>query len=108
MSLLLPLDDNGHPMPVLGFAHRGTQKLAVGGASVRAPATLSDDIKVVTLIATGPCRFEIGGGDVTADLVASPVLYPGIYVDVPLQRSEQHIAFIAEAEDCVAYVIGRR
>lgn len=107
MSLLLPVDDNGNPMQVLGFARAGTQKLTVADSSVRTSIALSDDIQVITLIATGPCRFAIGDAAVIADLAASPFLYPGIYVDVPLRRSERHVAFIAEAEDCVAYVIGR-
>lgn len=108
MSLLLPVDDNGNPLPVLGFDSLGTQKVAVASSSVRTPTALEDGLQLVTLIATGPCRFEIGDATVTADRDASPFLYPGIYVDVPLRRSERHVAFIAEAEDCVAYVIGRR
>lgn len=107
MSLLLPVDDNGNPMQVLGFDRGGTLKIGVTGASTRNAAPLAANIQLVTLIATGPCRFEIGGGNVVADLATSPFLYPGIYVDVPLRRDERHIAFVAEAEDCVAYVIGR-
>ncbi len=107
MSLLLPVDDNGHPMQVLGFASGGTQKLTVSTSSTRTPVPLPDHIQVVTLIATGPCRFAVGNETVGADQNASALLYPGIYVDVPLRRGERHVAFIAEAEDCVAYVIGR-
>jgi len=107
MSLLLPVDDNGNPMQVLGFDPAGTQKLAVAAESARTPVPLPDHVQVITLIATGACRFAIGQEDVVADLAASPFLYPGIYVDVPLRRGERHVAFIAEAEDCVAYVIGR-
>lgn len=107
MSLLLPLDDNGHPLQVLGFAPAGTQKLTVGDSSVRTSIALPDHIQLITLIATGPCRFAVGRADVAADPTASPFLYPGIYVDVPLRRDERHVAFIAEAEDCVAFVIGR-
>jgi len=107
MSLLLPLDDNGHPMQVLGFDPGGTQKLTVGDSSVRTPVALPDHVQVVTLIATGPCRFALGQAAVAADPATSPFLYPGIYVDVPLRRGERHVAFVAEAEDCVAYVIGR-
>lgn len=107
MSLLLPVDDNGNPMPVVGFAPRGTQKLLVGAASTRLATPLSADVQLVTLVATGPCRFAIGDADVTADLATSPFLYPGIYVDVPLREGERQVAFIAEGADCVAYVIGR-
>jgi len=107
MSLLLPLDDNGNPMQVLGFLPRGTRKLAVGAASTRLDTPLDADLQLVTLIATGPCRFAIGDAEVTADLDDSPFLYPGIYVDVPLRHDERQIACIAEAEDCVVYVIGR-
>ena len=107
MSLLLPLDDNGHPMQVLGFDSGATQKLTVGDSSVRTPVAVPDRIQIITLIATGPCRFAVGRADVVADPASSPFLYPGIYVDVPLRRDERHVAFIAEAEDCVAFVIGR-
>lgn len=108
MSLLLPVDDNGNPLPVLGFDPLGTRKMAVSGSSARLPAALDDELQLVTLVATGPCRFEFGDVSVIADRDASPFLYPGIYVDVPLRRSERYVAFIAEDEDCVAYVIGRR
>ncbi|GBD43737.1 hypothetical protein HRbin40_01217 [bacterium HR40] len=107
MSLLFPLDDNGHPVPVLGFDYRGTQKIAVTSTSTRTPQPIPSDIELVTLIATGPCRFEVGDATVTADPVSSPFLFPGIYVDVPLRRGERYLAFIAEGADCEAYVIGR-
>ena len=35
MSVLLPLDDDGNPISVLGFDYRGTQKVAVGTVSAR-------------------------------------------------------------------------
>lgn len=108
MSLLLPVDDNGNPLPVLGFDPLGTRKIAVSGSSSRIAAALDDELQLVTLVATGPCRFEFGDVAVTADRDASPFLYPGIYVDVPLRRSERYVAFIAEDADCIAYVIGRR
>jgi hypothetical protein len=91
-------------MQVLGFEPGGTRKLAVTGSSARTTTPLSDHVQLITLIATGPCRFEIGDAAVTAGLDASPFLYPGIYVDVPLRRGERHVAFIAEAENSVAYV----
>lgn len=107
MAVLFPLDDDGHPIPVLGFDYRGTQKLAVGAASVRNPRPVPSDVRIISLIATGLCRFEIGDQSVTADLVQSPVLFPGQYVDVPLRRGERYIAFIAEGEACEAYIVGR-
>ena len=108
MSILLPLDDNGHPIHVLGFDYRGTQRLAVtAAASVRNPTPVPADIQLVTLIATGPCRVEVGDQTVTADPQASAFLYPGQYVDVPLRRGERYVAFVAEGDDCAAYVIGR-
>ena len=79
MSTLLPIDDNGNPISILGFDYRGTRKLAVGAASTRNAAPIADDIEVVSIIATGFCRFEIGDASVTADLAASPFLYPGQY-----------------------------
>lgn len=107
MSLLLPLDDNGNPVSVLGFDYRGTQRVDAGAVSARNIFPIESDIELVTIIATGACRFEIGDATVTADGDNSPFLFPGIYVDIPLQPGESHIAFIAEAEDCQAYVIGR-
>jgi|DewCreStandDraft_4_1066084.scaffolds.fasta_scaffold00036_98 hypothetical protein len=107
MSLLLPLDDNGNPIGILGFDYRGTQKLAVGASSVRNPVPIPSDIEIVTLYATGPCRFELGDEGVTADPVSSPFLAPGHYLDIPLRRGERYVAFVAEADPCHAYVIGR-
>lgn len=107
MSLLLPLDDNGNPVAVLGFDYRGTQRVDVGAVSNRNIFPIESDIELVTVIATGACRFEIGDAGVTADGDSSPFLFPGVYIDVPLRAGESHVAFIAEDEDCRAYVIGR-
>lgn len=107
MSVLLPLDDDGHPISVLGFDYRGTQRIAVGAASVRNPVAVPRDVRIISLIATAQCRFEIGDQTITADAASSPVLFPGQYVDVPLRRGERYVAFIAEGPDCDAYIIGR-
>ena len=108
MSILLPVDDNGHPINVMGFDYRGTQKLAVSAATSGRNATaIPRDIELVSLVATGPCRFEVGDSRVTADKVASPFLVPGQYVDVPLRPGERYVAFVAEDADCTAYIIGR-
>lgn len=108
MAVLFPLDDDGHPIPVLGFDYRGTQKLAVGvAASVRNATPIPSDVQIVSLIATGLCRFEVGDHTVTADPATSPVLFPGQYVDLPLRHGERYVAFIAEGESCDAYIVGR-
>ena len=107
MPVMFPLDDDGHPIPVLGFDYRGTQRVAVGGQSVRHAQAIPSDIEIVSLIATGTCRFEVGDAAVTADPATSPVLFPGQYVDVPLRHGGRWIAFIAEGDPCEAYVIGR-
>ena len=107
MPVMFPLDDDGHPIPVLGFDYRGTQKVTVGDQSVRHAQAVPSDIEIVSLIATGQCRFEVGDASVTADALLSPVLFPGQYVDVPLRHGERWIAFIADGEPCDAYVIGR-
>ncbi len=108
MSILLPVDDNVNPIHVLGFDYRGTQKLMVStSASIRYPEPIAGDIELVILIATGPCRFEIGNATVTADPARSPFLYPGQYVDVPLRRGERYVALLAETTACEAYLIGR-
>ena len=107
MAGMFPLDDDGHPIPVLGFDYRGTQKLAVGPTSARHATPIPTDIEIVSLIATGQCRFEVGDASVTADALLSPVLFPGQYVDVPLRHGERWIAFVADGEPCDAYVIGR-
>lgn len=109
MTVMFPLDDDGRPIPVLGFDYRGTQKLAVGAASVRNPAPVPSDVQILSLVATGTCRFEIGDATVTADPATSAVLFPGQYVDVPLRRGERYVAFVAETggEPCDAYIVGR-
>jgi hypothetical protein len=107
MSTLLPIDDNGNPIGILGFDYRGTQKLAVGATSSRNAQPIASDIDVVSIIATGPCRFEVGDSSVTADAAASPFLFPGQYLDLPLHSGERFIAFIAEDAACDAYIIGR-
>ncbi len=107
MSLLLPLDDNGHPIAILGFDYRGTQTLAVTATSTRNTTPVPADIEVVTLVATGPCRFETGDASVTADPQTSPYLHPGHYLDIPLRRGERHIAFLADQDACTAYIISR-
>ena len=107
MSLLLPLDDNGHPIAVLGFHYRGTVKLSVTRTSARNPAAVPADIDLVTLIATGPCRFEVGDAAVIADAATSPFLFPGQYVDVPLRSGSRFVAFVAEDQACAAYIIAR-
>jgi hypothetical protein len=107
MAVLFPLDDDGHPIPVLGFDYRGTLKLAAGPTSVRNAAPIPSDVQIVSLIATGLCRFEVGDHTVTADPVQSPILFPGQYLDVPLRRGERYVAFLADGEPCDAYVIGR-
>lgn len=107
MSTLLPIDDNGNPISILGFDYRGTRKLTVGAASVRNATPIADDIEVVSIIATGFCRFEVGDAGVTADGQSSPFLYPGQYLDIPLRRGERFIAFVAEGPGCEAYILGR-
>jgi hypothetical protein len=107
MSTLLPIDDNGNPIAILGFDYRGTQKLAVTATSSRNPLPIADDIDVVSIIATQPYRFEVGDASVTADPVSSPFLYPGQYLDIPLRHGERYVAFVAEGVGGDAYIIGR-
>ncbi|WP_027136297.1 hypothetical protein [Geminicoccus roseus] len=107
MSTLLPLDDNGHPIAILGFVHHGTQKLEVASSASARSAALPEGVRVVSLIATGPVRFELGGASVTADPASSPYLHPGVYLDLPVGGAERHVALIAESGSCQAYVIGR-
>lgn len=107
MSILLPTDDNGNPIAILGFDYRGTQKLAVTSQSSRNATPIAADIDVVSIIATQPCRFEVGDATVTADAATSPFLFPGQYLDIPLRQGERHVAFIAESAPGEAYIIGR-
>ena len=108
MALLLPLDDNGQPIPILGFRFRGCQKVALGGTSARNATPIAAATRVVTIAATGNCRFEVGGATVTADANASPVLLANSYMDIPLTDSERYIAFIAEdGATGDAYIIER-
>lgn len=108
MSTLLPLDDNGHPINILGVRARGTQTVAVGASSTRTAQAFPVEVEIVSLVATGPCRFEVGGPEVTADPATSAFLYPGVYIDLPLGKAARYVAFVAEgAEPCTAYVIAR-
>jgi hypothetical protein len=55
MAVMFPLDDNGHPILVLGFNYRGTQKPFVGTISARHGAPIP-----VRRLARGP----IGGASI--------------------------------------------
>ncbi len=79
----------------------------MSATSARNPQPVPSDIEIVTIVATGLCRFEVGDSHVTADPVSSPCLMPGQYVDIPLRRGERYVAFVAEDQPCAAYVIGR-
>ena len=107
MSVLFPLDDDGHPIPVLGFDYRGTQKLAVGAASVRnaAPVPRGRPDRQPGRDRPVPVRDRRPDGHRRPG--HSPVLFPGQYVDVPLRRGERYVAFIADGGRCDAYIIGR-
>jgi hypothetical protein len=107
MSLLLPMDDNGNPIAVLGYDYRGTQKIAVGSTSERNAEPFPSYVEIVTIVATSFCRFEIGDATVTADAQRSPILFPGQYLDIPLRAGERYIAFLADQDECDAYVIAR-
>ncbi|MGF1477151.1 MAG: hypothetical protein ACFB6S_16525 [Geminicoccaceae bacterium] len=107
MPLIMPLDDNGHVIPTAAFKYRGTQKLDVSNSSVRNVLPIDFDIRLVTIVATGPVYFEVGGDSVDAVANGSPFLMAGQYMDVPLTADKRHIAFLAADADCAAYVIGR-
>lgn len=106
MALLLPLDDNGQPMPILGFRFRGCQTIELGETSTRNTTPIAAETRVVTIAATANCRFEVGDETVTADAESSPFLLANSYVDIPLAPGERHIAFIADGSGD-AYVIER-
>jgi hypothetical protein len=107
MALLLPQDDNGQPMPILGFRYRGCQKIPLGATSARNATAIAAETRVVTITATGNCRFEVGDATVTADVNASPLLLANSYIDIPLTEDERYIAFIADGGTGDAYVIER-
>ena len=107
MALLLPQDDNGQPIPILGFRYRGCQKIPLGVTSVRNATAIAAETRVVTITATGNCRFEVGGATVTADANASPFLLANSYVDIPLTDGERYIAFVADGGTGDAYIIER-
>src|SRR5262245_41161492 len=89
MSLILPIDDNGNPISVLGYEYRGTQRVAVTATSARNAAAIPSYIDVVTIVATSFCHFEVGDATVTADRNSSPILFPGQYLDIPLRPGER-------------------
>lgn len=107
MSMLLPRDDNGNTIPTLGYDFRGCHTVAVGETSTRNDVPIREGVRFVSIVATGPCRFEIGDSDVTAVPSISPILFAGQYLDMPLAPDQRHVAFVAEDEDCTAYIIGR-
>jgi hypothetical protein len=107
MALLLPLDDNGQPMPILGFRFRGCQKVALSETSTRNATPIAAETRVVTIAATGNCRFEVGDAAVTADANSSPFLLANSYIDIPLTPAERYVAFIANDGDGAAYIIER-
>ena len=108
MALLLPLDDDGRPMPILGFRFRGCQKIPLTSASTRNATAIDPETRVVTIAATGNCRFEVGDAAVTADPTASPVLLANSYADIPLTKTERYVAFVAEGDPTGdAYIIER-
>ena len=108
MAVLFPLDDDGHPIPVLGFDYRGTQKLAVGaglGAQRRRRSR-----RTCRSSASLPPGYAGSRSATTASRPTrrpSPILFPGQYLDVPLRRGERYVAFVADGEPCDAYIIGR-
>jgi hypothetical protein len=106
--ITLPIDDNGNPIHIMGYAPHGTQTLAIrcGGCHATS-AAIAHDIEWVTLISTGKVRFEVGGQDVLADM-SSPVLFSGIYIDVPLKRADRFFSFLATDGACIVYVMGRK
>ncbi|SNB53088.1 hypothetical protein SAMN07250955_101333 [Arboricoccus pini] len=106
MSFVLPTDDNGNPIAALGFDYRGTQQIAVDTESKRNAQPIASYTALVTIIATGPCYFEIGDASVTATTNGSAFLFPGQYLDIPLRQGERYIAFIS-TDACTAYVMSR-
>ena len=96
MALKLPLDDNGKPIQILGFRYRGCQKIALGAASARNATPIDPETRVITIAATGNCRFEVGDAAVTADANASPLLLANGTIDIPLADGERYVAFIAD------------
>ena len=106
MTTLLPVDDNGNPIPALGFDYRGCHSVAVTNVSARNTAPIRAGVRIVSIVATGNCRFEVGGPGITADLATSPFLIEGQYVDLPLLPEQRYIAFVAE-DDCEAHILGR-
>ena len=105
MSTLQPLDDNGHPISIMGYVPNGTVKLAIGTSSAR--VAVAERVEVISVFATAACRFEIGGADVVASAATSPYLHPGVYLDLPLPSTARHVAFVTESGTGQAYVIGR-
>ncbi len=107
MALLLPLDDNGQPMQILGVRYRGCQRISLGATSARNTTPIAPGTRVVTITATGNCRFEVGDATVTADANASAFLLANSYMDIPLTESERYVAFIADGAGGDAYIIER-
>ena len=107
MAVLFPLDDDGHPIPVLGFDYRGTLKLAVGPISVRNAAPIPADVQIVSLIATGLCRFEVGDQSVTADSARARSCSRASISTCRCAAASATWRSSPTASHCDAYIIGR-
>ena len=107
MSILFLTDQNGHPIPVLGFKANGTQAINATASASSINFNNNDEDKIVTLYATGDVRFVVGGTGDNANLTDSPFLAAGHYLDIPVDREASQLSVIAAAADCTVYVMER-
>lgn len=80
MTVFLPRDAHGHPVPAVRLKPGGAHTIAVTAASARNATAFNAGTRLVSLFATGPIFVRFGGADVAA--AATDHYYPGgLYYD---------------------------
>ncbi|MEI6985787.1 MAG: hypothetical protein WCK65_06630 [Rhodospirillaceae bacterium] len=106
MSTIQPLDDSGHPIPVLRLKSGGARIASAAAISTRI-GPFAGDIRVIALFATGPVFIRTG--DATVVATGTDHFFPeGTYCDVSLgdqrQGRHSHLAVIRAEVDCTLYI----
>lgn len=109
LSTQMPRDDDGAPVPVLGFRPGGAFHLPVTATSTRI-GPFSSGTCIVSLVSDGPLHFAVGGPDVTAT-IADHYLPAGLYLDLSLGGGKRelrtHLAAVRAVENCTLHLSER-
>lgn len=108
MPTILPLDDDGNPIPAIRLRSvGGAHTISAGVTSASNSVAFSNDTRVVSLYATGPVFVRFGGAGVTAS--SNDHYFPsGVYYDFAIGGGvlphTSHIAVLRASTDCIVYV----